>query len=313
METVLSVKNLTKTIKSKSLVKSLSFDISKGEIVGLLGPNGAGKTTTMKMMVGLISITNGEVLVNNESISGNFIKAISKVGAIIENPEFYPFLSGYDNLKYYMNMSGSIDYCHFNEIIELLGLKESIHKKVKTYSLGMRQRLGIAQALIHNPSILILDEPMNGLDPFGVSEMRMYLKKLASEKNLSILVSSHLLSEIELLCDRALIIKNGILLDSFNISTNYEQEYELISEVRFQLDEPNLAKNIVAKYNSNIECSVIKNENQFEELLVYIQRKEIPNIIYTLMVEGIKIYGVHQKRKKLEDVFLDLTRGNIIE
>ena len=168
--------NLKKKIGNKEIIKGLDFEIRSGEVFGFLGPNGAGKTTTIRMLVGLISMTEGDVLIEGKSIKTDFNNAIQHVGAIVENPEIYPFLSGWKNLKQYARMVPGITDQRIHEIISLVGLEKAIHEKAGRYSLGMRQRLGIAQALLHEPSILILDEPTNGLDPSGIREIRKYIR-----------------------------------------------------------------------------------------------------------------------------------------
>lgn len=173
--------------------------------------NGAGKTTTIRMMIGLMKISNGDVQILGKSIKDNYKEAISEVGAIVENPEMYPFMTGMQNLTHFARMIPSVSKERVKEVITLVGLEKEINEKVARYSLGMRQRLGIAQALLHNPSVLILDEPTNGLDPAGIREIRQYIRKLAEKHNVTIIISSHLLSEIELMCDRIGIIKNGEL------------------------------------------------------------------------------------------------------
>src|SRR5690606_40126031 len=213
-DVVLQLDKVTKKIGKQTIVDQLSFEVKKGEIVGLLGPNGAGKTTTIRMIVGLIGMTSGEVLINGQSIRSSFSKAIARVGAIVENPEFYSYMTGWDNLKQYQRMIPSITVERMKQVVDVVGLTDAMNKKVKSYSLGMRQRLGVAQALLHSPSILILDEPTNGLDPAGIREVRDYVRKLAREEGLSVIVSSHLLSEMEMMCDRIAIIQNGELVRS---------------------------------------------------------------------------------------------------
>ncbi|WP_010198084.1 ABC transporter ATP-binding protein, partial [Bacillus sp. m3-13] len=205
--------NVCKDIGTKEIIKDVSFEVYKGEVFGFLGPNGAGKTTTIRMMVGLMSITSGDIHIDGASIKTDYEKAVRQVGAIVENPEMYKFLTGYQNLKQYARMMPGITAERLDEVIELVGLTGRIKEKVKTYSLGMRQRLGIAQALLHKPKVLILDEPTNGLDPAGIREIRDYLRSLAREEGMAIVVSSHLLSEMELMCDRVGIIQKGELID----------------------------------------------------------------------------------------------------
>lgn len=165
---VVQFQHATKRIGKRNIVNDLSFDIQAGEVFGFLGPNGAGKTTTIRMMVGLTKISQGDILIKGQSITKDFNKAIRNIGAIIENPDLYKYLTGYQNLKHYGRMVSGVTKARINEIIEIVGLKDRIYDKVKTYSLGMRQRLGIAQAILNSPSLLILDEPTNGLDPAGI-------------------------------------------------------------------------------------------------------------------------------------------------
>ena len=208
---ILKCENLKKIIKNKTLVENISFSANKGDIIGLVGPNGAGKTTIIKLILGLINLTEGKVLINGYDIQKDFVNAINKVGAIVENPDLYMYLSGYDNLKLIANNYRNITKERINEVIKIVGLEQRIKDKVSTYSLGMRQRLGIAEAIINNPELLILDEPTNGLDVEGIIEIRELIKELSS-KGIAILISSHNLTEIDNLCNRIIAIKNGKII-----------------------------------------------------------------------------------------------------
>ena len=213
---VLKCEDLKKQVKNKTIVENISFSISKGDVVGLLGPNGAGKTTVIKLILGLIKITEGKVYINNYDIQSNFVKAIEKVGAIVENPDIYMYLSGYDNLKITANNYKNISKARIDEVIKIVGLEKRIKDKVSTYSLGMRQRLGIAEAIINNPELLILDEPTNGLDIEGTIEMRNLIQNL-SHQGIAILISSHNLTEINNLSKRIITIKNGKIITNDTI------------------------------------------------------------------------------------------------
>ena len=208
---ILKCENLKKIIKNKTLVENISFSANKGDIIGLVGPNGAGKTTIIKLILGLIKLTEGKVLINGYDIQNDFVNAINKVGAIVENPDLYMYLSGYDNLKLTANNYRNMTKERINEVIKIVGLEQRIKDKVSTYSLGMRQRLGIAEAIINNPELLILDEPTNGLDVEGIIEIRELIKELSS-KGIAILISSHNLTEIDNLCNRIIAIKNGKII-----------------------------------------------------------------------------------------------------
>ncbi|CAM3796224.1 MULTISPECIES: ABC transporter ATP-binding protein [Paenibacillus] len=304
---VLSVKGVTKTIGRRNIVDGLTFDIHHGEIVGLLGPNGAGKTTTIRMIVGLIEMTRGDVLVQGHSIKGDFVKAIRHIGGIIENPEFYPYMSGYDNLRQYQRMTDGVSIARIMEIVKLVGLQDAIHKKVRAYSLGMRQRLGIAQALLHNPSILILDEPTNGLDPAGIREMRDYLKRIAREEGIAILVSSHLLSEMELMCSRVVVIQEGKLVTERAIGQAGEDED--LSTVTLRVNDLELAEQTASRLDGLIRVGAIPDDGT---LTLRLKEEDIPDLISALCNARVRIYRVEEHKSSLEDEFLKWTGGNRI-
>ncbi|MRG86813.1 ABC transporter ATP-binding protein [Salinibacillus xinjiangensis] len=299
MEPVLELKNLTKRLGNNNAVDDLSFTVNPGEVFGLLGPNGAGKTTTIRMIVGLISKTKGDVLINGTNMYEDFKKAMSDVGAIVENPEMYKFLSGYQNLLHFARMSQTeISKERINEVVKQVELEESIHKKVKTYSLGMRQRLGVAQAILHRPSLLILDEPTNGLDPQGIRDFRDYLRNLTKE-GIAVMVSSHLLSEMQQMCDRVAIIQEGKLI---NISTidEFSNEPNEGTLVHFEVDDAEKAQNLLAEQGSKI----VKGQLQ-----VMTKKENIPAMNETLVQGGVKIYGITSKNQSLEDKFLQITKA----
>ena len=297
METILELKNVRKTINGKVIIKDLSFTVQQGEIFGFLGPNGAGKTTSIRMIVGLMGITQGDIIVCGKSVKNNFIQAIRQIGAIVENPEMYKFLTGYQNLQQYARMQNGISNEKLHEVIELVGLTERIHEKVKTYSLGMRQRLGLAQCLLHDPKLLILDEPTNGLDPAGIKEIREYLRKLTRETGMSVIVSSHLLSEMEMMCDRIAIIQNGELIEVQEVN-------RFVSEDQFMFF---------------FETSEIGTEaahwlaNHYEMKLVQLGftikclKREIPLIIKKLTEYNVAVYSAKPITKTLEERFLEMT------
>ncbi|WP_404470167.1 ABC transporter ATP-binding protein [Sutcliffiella horikoshii] len=290
--------NVCKDIGSKEIIKDVSFEVYKGEVFGFLGPNGAGKTTTIRMMVGLMSITSGDIHIDGESIKTDYEKAVRQVGAIVENPEMYKFLTGYQNLKQYARMMPGITAERLDEVIELVGLTDRIKEKVKTYSLGMRQRLGIAQALLHKPKVLILDEPTNGLDPAGIREIRDYLRSLAREEGMAIVVSSHLLSEMELMCDRVGIIQKGELIDIQSIrdfindggKTLYQLECEPLEEAMALMREMDMPHNLTEG-----------------KLQVELDRAAVPMFIKSLVEREIAVFEVKEVTKTLEDKFLEKT------
>ncbi|OCT12273.1 bacitracin ABC transporter ATP-binding protein [Paenibacillus pectinilyticus] len=301
---ILQIINVTKRIGSKVIIDQLNLEVPKGEIFGFLGPNGAGKTTTIRMMVGLMSITEGDILIDGESITRNFNKAIIKVGAIVENPEMYKYLSGYKNLIHFARMVPGVTEERIQEVIQLVGLENRIQDKVRTYSLGMRQRLGVAQALLHRPSLLILDEPTNGLDPAGIRELRDYLYTLTRKEGISVLVSSHLLSEMELMCDRVAIIQAGKVVEVQSIKDLMSEELQ--SSVRFEVD------NLVDALRILSEHPTVQAKEAEGELDCWLEREQIAEVTEDLIKKGIKIYGIRKNAPTLEDKFLKITGGEKI-
>ncbi|MBP2240535.1 ABC-2 type transport system ATP-binding protein [Cytobacillus eiseniae] len=297
MDTLVEIQNVTKTIKGRTIIDSLSFNVNEGEVFGFLGPNGAGKTTTIRMIVGLIGITSGDIKILGHSIKTDFEQAIKHIGGIVENPEMYKFMSGYQNLIHYARMSQGVTKEKIKETVEFVGLTDRIHDKVKTYSLGMRQRLGLAQCLLHDPKILILDEPTNGLDPAGIREIRDHVRKLARERGMAVIVSSHLLAEMEMMCDRIGIIQQGKLIDVQHM-TDFVQGKEKIYEI--EVDE----KERISEILSQMELPVQATENG---IALPLTREKIPGIIKEIVSHDIQIYSVKEVNKTLEDRFLELT------
>ncbi|MBS4191414.1 ABC transporter ATP-binding protein [Bacillus sp. FJAT-49705] len=299
MKSIVEIQNVTKVIKGRTIIDSLSFNVNKGEVFGFLGPNGAGKTTTIRMIVGLIGITSGDIKIQGTSIKTDFEKAVSHIGAIVENPEMYKFMSGYQNLIHYSRMSKGISKKKIDETVELVGLTDRIHDKVKTYSLGMRQRLGLAQCLLHDPKVLILDEPTNGLDPAGIREIRDHLRKLAREKDMAVIVSSHLLSEMEMMCDRIGIIQNGKLIDVQLISDfvhGKEKMYEI------EVDNKDKASKLLQK-----TYPLIRIKQTEIGVLLPLIKEDVPETVQVLVHNEIQIYGIKEVTKTLEDRFLEVT------
>ena len=260
-----------------------------------------GKTTTIKLILGLQNITSGTVVINGYNIEKDFTNAIKKVGAIVENPDMYMYLSGYDNLKLVANLYENISDERILEVVKLVKLENRIKDKVSKYSLGMRQRLGIAQAILHKPNLLILDEPTNGLDPEGIKEMRELLITLAKKEKMGILISSHNLAELDNFCNKVCIIKNGMVIETSEIS-KIKKETNKDIEI-FEVDDVNLAKKVIG------EIEVI-DSNKFK---LNISKEKVPDIINDLVNNGIKIYEVKQEVNTLEDAFFEKTGGNVIE
>ncbi|MBZ9535592.1 ABC transporter ATP-binding protein [Cytobacillus oceanisediminis] len=299
---IVQLKNVTKRIKGKNIVDNISFDVPAGEVFGFLGPNGAGKTTTIRMMVGLIKISQGDIMIKGHSITKDFNMAIQNVGAIVENPDLYKYLTGYQNLKHYARMFPDISKSRIDEIVKTVGLKDRIHDKVKTYSLGMRQRLGIAQALLHRPSLLILDEPTNGLDPAGIRELRDYLKKLSHEEGVAVFVSSHLLSEMELMCDRVGVLQNGKLVSIQSIQDFVHNSGGSRICVTVESAQMEQAKRLIATLDKTASPTGDQGK-----LLMQMNKDKIPTVNKLLMDAGIQVYSIQMQEQTLEDKFLEIT------
>jgi ABC-2 type transport system ATP-binding protein len=303
-ETVLSVRNLEKTIGGNKLIHNLSFDVRAGEVFGFLGPNGAGKTTTIRMLVGLIKPTGGTVQIGGHDLQRDFVNAMREVGCIVENPELYKFLTGRENLQQFARMSDGISNERIDEVIRLVGLENRIHDKVKTYSLGMRQRLGIAQALLGKPKLLILDEPTNGLDPGGIRELREFVRTLAEHEGVGVFISSHLLSEIEMMCDRVAILHQGRCLYEGSVSeliANQQGEYVWRAEPAekaFDLLREHPDVRGVLLDQAAIRCQTAP--------------ERVPDINKYLVDSGIKVFSLMQATPSLEDLFLEMTGGDRI-
>lgn len=298
---LLEVKAITKYFGKKKVLNNVSFTVEKGEILGFIGPNGAGKTTTIKLVLGLQNYKSGQVLIDGYDVKKDFEKAISKVGAIVESPDMYMYLSGRKNLEMIANLYKGISKEKINNIIKLVGLEKRIDDKVSKYSLGMRQRLGIAGALLHEPNLLVLDEPTNGLDPEGIKELRDLLKKLIKDKKMGILISSHNLSELENFCTDVCLIKNGevILVSSIEEIKKADRTSYI-----FKLDKTTRLDGILKEEDIVIDDVTVK---------FYIEEKDIPEYVNKLVERKVKIYEIKKENLTLEEAFISKTRGNIID
>ena len=286
MDCVLKVSNVSKKANDFQILNKVSFELGSGEVVGLIGPNGAGKTSIMKILTGLTRNYSGEV----------DLSAVKDIGSMIETPNFYPYDTGYQNLMHFARLNG-VGEKKVEELLKLLGLADAADKKVKAYSLGMRQRLGIAQALLKDPDVLVLDEPTNGLDPEGIHEVREYIRNIASEKNITVLISSHLLGELEKMCDRAIIIKKG----------------EIIQFMDFHKDR-NVKKMIyVIESLDTKDAQKVLQENGYhvdsqdeQEIRIRIDVNEKKDVVKLLMSHNVIMTGLYEASETLEDTFLEL-------
>ena len=248
------------------------------------------------------SISSGKVYINGYDIEENFKKAIENVGTIVESPDLYMYMSGYENLKLVANLYKNVDKNRIDEIVKLVGLTNRIHDKVSKYSLGMRQRLGIAQALLHKPKLLSLDEPTNGLDPEGIKEVKVLLKKLAEQENMAILISSHNLAELDTFCNKISIIKNGEIVETNDIDT-FKKEAKNNCYI-LEVEDSSIINSIV-DYRTEIITE--------RELRVYIDKENVPILLKELILRNVKVYSITEENLSLEDAFLKKTGGNVIE
>ncbi|HLR65742.1 MAG TPA: ATP-binding cassette domain-containing protein [Virgibacillus sp.] len=301
MEYIVKTNNLSRRFGKEYAVKELDMEIPKGEIYGFLGPNGAGKTTTIRMLLGLMKPTNGSIQIFNKNLKKERLEILKKVGSLVENPSYYPHLTAYENLEALRKIV-NVPKKRIGEVLEIVRLTDVADKKVKGFSLGMKQRLGIAASLLGNPSLLILDEPTNGLDPSGIIEMRRLIKSLPSEHHMTVLISSHLLSEVDQIATHVGVISKGKLIfqDSIDVMRRYAQQ-----GVKLKVNRPEkawqrlLAKGIQATHQSGI---------------IYIEEssdEQIAKVVHSLVHDGFSVYRVEEEKRSLEDIFLQMTsEGN---
>ncbi|MCE5169466.1 ABC transporter ATP-binding protein [Paenibacillus profundus] len=314
---VLSVQQVKKMIGRKLIIKNVTFDVRAGEIFGFLGPNGSGKTTTIRMLVDLIKPTEGRIQVCGFDVNRDPEKALRYVGSIVENPEMYNFLTGWENLDHFARMVPEIGDDRIHEVVEIVGLSNRIHDKVKTYSLGMRQRLGIAQALLGRPNLLILDEPTNGLDPLGIKELRAFIRTLA-DSGMAVFVSSHLLSEIQLMCDRVAIISRGEVLavdDVEQLLTGRNQFVIWQAKPEKKARDILSASGAVTFFNREdevIDEAVLVGVPDYA-ILTETQPESIAELNRKLMEAGVEVEGIQRIMPTLEQLFLEITEGERIE
>ena len=297
---VLEVLGLKKRIGLKTIVEDITFDMREGEIIGLLGPNGSGKTTIMRMMVGLTKMSKGDVYCFEKPLGLGKTSMLREVGSMIETPEFYNYMSGWANLKQIARVCGKkVTRARMKELVEFVGLKKVIRKKVKTYSLGMRQRLGLAQALLNDPKVLILDEPVNGLDPQGVQDFRNKLKEIAAT-GVSILISSHLLDEIEKVCDRVIVIEKGKIIADDKLENLVADEI-----IKTLIKTHDVEKTEILVRELGVRYELTKDGFVFENL----EREQKARIISYLVNNNVEIDTIRELHTSLEDRFLQITGG----
>ena len=294
---ILEIKNLHKLFGDFKAVDNISLHVNKGDIYGFLGPNGAGKSTTLRMVLGLIKPSDGNIFINNENISGNNRKFLNDIGALIEKPDFYKNLSALDNLKILYKMSRLKNNHRIFEVLNEVDLWEKRNQKVGGFSQGMKQRLGIAQTLLHEPSLIILDEPSNGLDPQGQADMRELILRINKEMQITVIISSHILSEIEKIANRMVVINNGEKILEGNVR-------ELMSK---ELLKVSLKSSDIVRLSEFLKSENIEIEVRNDDIIALINEESIPNVICKITQNNIPISEVKQMRT-LEELFLGLTK-----
>lgn len=300
-KTVLEIEDLSKSFGSRKVLDNVTLSVGEGEILGYLGPNGSGKTTTIKLILGLLKITHGKILICGHDVALDFESAIARVGGIVENPEMYSYLTARENLRHFARMyDHPIEESRINEVLSLVGLSSRADEKISKYSLGMRQRLGVAQAILHRPSLLVLDEPTNGLDPAGIKDLRDLLKKLAHDEGLAVFVSSHLLSELEQLCDTVAVINHGKVVGKKSLSELQNMSADAKSSLVLSVKDEARALSILKDHGYDATC-------EEGRITLTTSHDNIPGIIYLLCLGGVKIYGAEEKKRSLEDAFLEMT------
>lgn len=299
---VIETNNLTKQYGSQTSVSKLNIHVRQGRIYGLLGRNGAGKTTTMKMLLGLTAPTSGDVRIFGKSIQNSGKEILPHIGSLIESPGFYPNLTATENLRIFATLRGLENTAHLKSALELVGLPYRDKKLYSQYSLGMKQRLAIALAVMHNPSLLILDEPINGLDPIGIAEVRSFIRELCDAQGKTILISSHILSEIALLADDIGIIDHGVLLEEESLS---ELEHKNRHYIHFTVSDSKRAAEIL-KMNFQVGNYEITDKNNIQLMDVHLP---VAAINRTFIENGLEVSDAHLCEDTLEDYFKKVTGG----
>ncbi|ADL49847.1 ABC transporter ATP-binding protein [Clostridium cellulovorans] len=305
---VLEVKDLRKGFGKREIIKGISFNVKEGEIFGFLGPNGAGKTTTIRMLVGLIKPNSGSITIMGRNLNENTQEALKNVGAVVENPELYRYLSGRENLMQIARVR-NVSKEEVEDTIKLVGLENRINDKVRKYSLGMKQRLGLAAALLSSPKLLILDEPTNGLDPTGILDFRKIVKQAANERNMAVFVSSHILSEVQQLCDTVAFINNGVIKSVESIKDGeMETEFEILSLSINSNDEKQiqLVKEVL-KSSPNIE----KIDEEYGKYIITAKVNTSSRILKELVLKDVEVKELFIRQRGLEQRYMELVEGGI--
>jgi len=306
MSEIINVSGLCKNFGKLQAVRNLSFSVNEGDVYGFLGQNGAGKSTTIRMLLTLIAPTEGKIEIFGKRLINNRKEILSQVGAMIERPDLYKYLSAYDNLKFFAKLSGcNVTDKLLMQHLEMVGLASRAKDKVKGFSQGMKQRLGIAIALVHNPALVLLDEPTNGLDPQGIADIRNLIKNLSVEYKKTVVVSSHLLNEIEQVASRILIIDKGEKIIEGTIQDLIDPEQTV---VEIETNSPIESQKILEKSNWQTQLQPLTNNI----ITLMLPKEQIPILHKDLVTLNINVYSM-QQRHSLEDYFLKVTKGNYVQ
>lgn len=298
MDYIIETENLSKKFGKEIAVEGLNMKIKKGEIYGFLGPNGAGKTTTIRMLLGLMKPTSGSIKIFSQDLKTHRKNILQRVGSLVENPSYYPHLTAYENLETLRKIL-NVPKSRIPEVLEMVRLTEAANKKVKGFSLGMKQRLGIAMALLNQPELLILDEPTNGLDPSGIIEIRNLIKRLPEELGMTVLISSHLLTEIDQIATTVGIVSKGKMIFQDSIETMRKYAGQTIT---FTVDHPDQAWRLLLAHNKKVE--------RINEVIILKEHTDehVAEAVRLLVKAGVSIYRVEERKQSLEDIFLQMTR-----
>lgn len=299
---ILAVSNLHKSFGSKKVIKGVNLLVSPGDVFGFLGPNGAGKTTLIRMLLGLVYPDQGAIKINGFDLKRDFKKAISSIGAVVEAPKFYPHLSGYQNIALIANLRKGITKDRITEVLDIVGLSKRGEDKVGTYSLGMKQRLGIAGALVHNPKVVLLDEPMNGLDPQGMVKIREMITHLSAHQKTTFIITSHLLNEIEQICNKIAILKEGQILAQGKVDELLCKKSEIVELY---------TENSEQAFNSLQNAHYVRSISQFKDKLILEINKDCSGELTRFLVSrNIEVKYLIPKKQSLEDYFIMKTKGD---
>jgi len=296
---ILKIDNLRKRFGNVEAVKDVNLKINKGDVFGFLGPNGAGKSTTIRMILGLVKPDNGNVVINGYNLKDDYKKALNKVGAMVETPSFYEYMTGYENLKLTANLFKNVKHVDVLKVIKIVGLKQKANEKVKGYSVGMKQRLGIARALLNNPELIILDEPTSGLDPQGKKEIRKLITNLSESKNITFFICTHLLNEVEQICNRVAILQEGQIISNRLLTEDNDEKW-----IKIYTNQKEEVNKLLKDYDGVYNIKIVDNGVE-----INIESNNIEEINTLLFNKNLKIKYIVPKVESLENYYFNETGG----